>query len=80
MGTPVENQQVRELPIVAGHLALDFANTVDDPEGRARHDHIATYPDLVRWSLRAGAAPGARPARDDRRDLRRCRHRRPALD
>ncbi|TWF75850.1 putative RNA-binding Zn ribbon-like protein [Pseudonocardia hierapolitana] len=42
----------RELPIVGGNLALDFANTVDDPLGPTRHDHVATYPDLVRWSLR----------------------------
>ena len=47
--------ETRELPIVAGHLALDFANTVDDPLGPARHDHVATYDDLVRWSLRTGA-------------------------
>ncbi|GAB1510906.1 CGNR zinc finger domain-containing protein [Actinophytocola sp. KF-1] len=47
--------ETRELPIVAGHLALDFANTVDDPLGPARHDHIATHDDLVRWSLRTGA-------------------------
>ncbi len=44
----------RELPIVGGHLALDFANTVDDPLGPARHDHAATYDDIVRWSLRVG--------------------------
>ena len=44
----------RELPIVGGHLALDFANTVDDPLGPARHDHAATYADLLRWSLRVG--------------------------
>nr|AXL05781.1 hypothetical protein BU204_16940 [uncultured bacterium]AXL05810.1 hypothetical protein BU204_16940 [uncultured bacterium] len=47
--------ETRELPVVAGHLALDFANTVDDPLGPARHDHIATRDGLVRWSLRAGA-------------------------
>jgi predicted RNA-binding Zn ribbon-like protein len=46
--------QVRELPVVAGHLALDFANTVDDPEGRPRHDHVATYPDLLSWCVRVG--------------------------
>jgi predicted RNA-binding Zn ribbon-like protein len=46
--------ETRELPIVAGHLALDFANTVDDPLGPARHDHLATYDDLVRWSVRVG--------------------------
>lgn len=48
---PVRGQP-RELPIVGGHLALDFANTVDDPLGPARHDHAATYPDLIRWASR----------------------------
>jgi predicted RNA-binding Zn ribbon-like protein len=44
----------RELPIVGGHLALDFANTVDDPEGMARYDHAGTFPELVAWSVRLG--------------------------
>lgn len=48
-------RQPRELPIVGGHLALDFANTVDDPLGPARHDHVASYPDLVRWAVRTAA-------------------------
>lgn len=48
---PVSGQP-RELPIVGGHLALDFANTVDDPLGPARHDHAANYPDLIRWASR----------------------------
>jgi predicted RNA-binding Zn ribbon-like protein len=51
----METQGPRELPVVGGHLALDFANTVDDPDGRARHDHIATYEDLLAWSVRLGA-------------------------
>ena len=53
---------VRELPVVGGHLALDLANTVDDPDGPARHDHVATYPGLLQWSVRIGALadPGAR--------------------
>lgn len=42
----------RELPIVGGHVALDFANTVDDPGGPAHHDHAATYPDLLSWATR----------------------------
>lgn len=50
----METLPPRELPIVGGHLALDFANTVDDPDGAARHDHIATYPELLRWAVRAG--------------------------
>jgi predicted RNA-binding Zn ribbon-like protein len=44
----------RDLPIVGGHLALDFANTVDDPEGPERYDHAGTYPELVAWSARNG--------------------------
>jgi predicted RNA-binding Zn ribbon-like protein len=56
----METQVPRELPVIAGHLALDFANTVDDPDGAARHDHIATWPGLLAWSVRAGVlAPAA---------------------
>ena len=64
---------VRELPIVAGHLALDFANTVDDPLGPRRFDHIASYPALLAWSVRAGSVPAgaagalARAGRDQPR-------------
>jgi predicted RNA-binding Zn ribbon-like protein len=52
----------RELPIVAGHLALDFANTVDDPLGPARHDHLSSYDDLVRWGVRSGCLDDAAAA------------------
>jgi hypothetical protein len=45
---------IRELPIVAGHLALDFANTVDDPLGPERWDHIPDHPNLVTWGERVG--------------------------
>jgi predicted RNA-binding Zn ribbon-like protein len=44
----------RALPIVGGHLAVDFANTVDDPDGPERYDHAGTYPELVAWSARIG--------------------------
>jgi predicted RNA-binding Zn ribbon-like protein len=54
---------VRELPIVAGHLALDFANTVDDPLGTARFDHAATYADLVRWTARTQVITRTRASR-----------------
>jgi predicted RNA-binding Zn ribbon-like protein len=53
----------RELPIVGGHLALDFANTVDDPLGPARHDHASAYDDLVKWAVRAHAVTGAHASR-----------------
>jgi predicted RNA-binding Zn ribbon-like protein len=52
VGNATENP--RELPIVGGHLALDFANTVDDPAGPERYDHAGTYPELVGWSARIG--------------------------
>src|SRR4029450_13790138 len=52
METVNRTQNPRELPIVGGHLALDFANTVDDPEGPERYDHAGTYPELVAWSER----------------------------
>lgn len=48
----------RELPIVAGNLALDFANTVDDPLGPQRWDHIATVEGLMRWAGRVGLMTG----------------------
>ena len=63
----------RELPIVGGHLALDFANTVDDPEGPARHDHAATYDDLLHWAHRIGVLDERTTA-----TLRRMAARRPA--
>jgi predicted RNA-binding Zn ribbon-like protein len=57
METIVRPAWVRELPIVAGDLALDFANTVDDPLGPQRYDHIAGYPELLVWSMRTGVLP-----------------------
>lgn len=44
----------RELPIVGGHLVLDFANTVDDPDGPERWDHIANAEGLLHWAGRIG--------------------------
>ncbi len=73
METMPAAHQPRELPIVGGHLALDFANTVDDPEGPARHDHAATYDDLLRWAHRIGVLDERTTA-----TLRRMAARRPA--
>jgi predicted RNA-binding Zn ribbon-like protein len=62
-GSNAQARAVRELPIVAGHLALDFANTVDDPLGPARFDHAATYAELVRWAMRTQVITRARASR-----------------
>ena len=51
---------IRELPIVTGHLALDFANTVDDPDGPNRYDHIGTYAGLLHWAVRVDILPTPR--------------------
>lgn len=56
---------VRPLEIVAGHLALDFANTIDDPYGPGRVDYLASYPLTLIWSSRVGLLPGDRVERLD---------------
>ncbi|MGY1739731.1 MULTISPECIES: CGNR zinc finger domain-containing protein [unclassified Blastococcus] len=53
----------RSLPVVGGHLALDFANTVDDPLGPARHDHVADPAGLVAWARRVGVVDESRAGR-----------------
>jgi predicted RNA-binding Zn ribbon-like protein len=56
---------VRPLEIVAGHLALDFANTVDDPYGPGRVDYLASYPLTLIWSSRVGLLTDERAERLD---------------
>jgi len=76
---PSTSTPPRELPIVGDHLALDFANTVDDPLGSARHDHVATYDDLVSWSVRVGIVDASQAASLRRRAARRPREAAAAL-
>jgi predicted RNA-binding Zn ribbon-like protein len=90
MATVGEASEPRELPIVGGHLALDFANTVDDPLGPARHDHLDSYAGLLAWAHRvelvdAGgvrrlAALGADRPRQAAAVLRRASELRDALN
>jgi predicted RNA-binding Zn ribbon-like protein len=54
---PADEAGPRPLLLVGGHLALDFANTVDDPRGPWQWDHLADYPALLAWSERSGAVP-----------------------
>jgi predicted RNA-binding Zn ribbon-like protein len=56
----METDTPRELPIIGGNLALDFANTVDDPLGAGRHDHLDSYENLLRWSRRVGTIDARR--------------------
>jgi predicted RNA-binding Zn ribbon-like protein len=54
---------VRELLVVGGNLALDFANTVDDPDGPARFDHIGDLPGLLGWAQARGLLSSSDQAR-----------------
>ncbi len=48
---PVEH---RPLLIVGGHLALDLANTVDEPGLPTEFDHLQHPPTVLAWAERAG--------------------------
>jgi predicted RNA-binding Zn ribbon-like protein len=46
-----------------GHLALDFANTVDGRHAAPTTDHLATYADLVEFARQAELVPAAEAQR-----------------
>jgi predicted RNA-binding Zn ribbon-like protein len=48
----------RPLRLIAGDLALDFANTVDRPQGQPL-DHLTRYSHLVGWTSQAGVIGAA---------------------
>jgi hypothetical protein len=59
LAEPPRPPGIRPLPVLGGHVALDFANTVDDPLGPARWDHVADYPALLHWAVGRGLASPA---------------------
>src|SRR4051794_33374492 len=67
LAEPVRPPGIRPLPVLGGHLALDFANTVDDPLGPERWDHIADYSALLYWAVRRDLASPALHAVADAR-------------
>jgi predicted RNA-binding Zn ribbon-like protein len=50
----LEQTGARPLLIVGGNLALDFANTVDDPGGPADFDHLGDAGRCVAWARHVG--------------------------
>jgi predicted RNA-binding Zn ribbon-like protein len=50
----LEQTGARPLLIVGGNLALDFANTVDDPGGPADFDHLGDAGRCVAWARHFG--------------------------
>ncbi len=44
------------LPLIGGRLCIDFANTRGWRESERPEEHLASYDDVVIWSVRAGIA------------------------
>jgi len=55
MSRPNVASDIVELELYGGRLCLDFANTVEPRRAHKRHDHLSSYPNLVRWSAYVGA-------------------------
>ncbi len=47
-----------DLPLLGGHLSLDFANTLEWRASERERDWLTHYESLVAWALRAGAVDG----------------------
>lgn len=53
-----DREQTESWSLVAGHLALDFVNTVGGLPTTAAYDAISDYEQLLVWSVRAAALTG----------------------
>jgi predicted RNA-binding Zn ribbon-like protein len=60
METVQTDSPLRPLLVVAGNLALDFANTIDDPNGPNHFDHIQDMPRLLTWARNIEVLSGQR--------------------
>jgi predicted RNA-binding Zn ribbon-like protein len=58
-----DRELVESWSLVAGHLALDFVNTVGGTPTTARHDLLSSYESLLVWSGRAGTVESAQAER-----------------
>ena len=45
---------VAKIPLIAGHPALDFLNTVEERDTAAEVNYLPSYEHVLRWSERAG--------------------------
>lgn len=74
-------QSIRELPFVAGHVALDFVNTAEDRDGVDPDDSLLTPADLRAWGRRYGligrsaASPDAHAELEQAHDARELLYR-----
>jgi predicted RNA-binding Zn ribbon-like protein len=53
---------LQRLRLLAGKLALDFVNSVENPNGEQPEEFLTSYPSLVRWARHADLLDGAEEA------------------
>jgi len=56
-------QQKSKFEFFGGHIALDFANTVENPESDHPVELLKSYDDLLQWAAEGGAVPSKTIAR-----------------
>jgi predicted RNA-binding Zn ribbon-like protein len=66
-----DREQTESWSLVAGHVALDFVNTVGGLPATAACDAISDYEQLLVWSVRAGTLTGEHAERLERAGRRR---------
>jgi predicted RNA-binding Zn ribbon-like protein len=54
---------VAKIPLIAGHPALDFLNTVAKRDATEAANYLPSYEHLLRWSERVGLLSGTQVAR-----------------
>ena len=72
MQIAAEKQTAAELPLVGGHVALDFVNTAEERGHPDAVDVLRTPADLWIWGQRAGVLRAAIARTDDTAELARA--------
>lgn len=73
-------QEIANLPLIAGHVALDFVNTAEDRGGPEDGDSLLAPADLRTWGERCGLISRSAVSRNDERaELRDARDARELL-
>ena len=55
--------EITEIPLIAGHPALDFLNSVEAADAPDAKNYLPDYEHLLRWSARVGLLSGSQVAR-----------------
>ena len=53
---------IDQIPLIGGHPALHFLNTVEEPDSPAAVNYLPSYDHLLRWSARVGLLSAAQVA------------------